>query len=52
MDPRKNEVRVVDAFETSRWRRMLKIEWTDRITNDEVFKRVKEGRLLLKVLKN
>jgi len=31
---------------------MLKIKWTDRITNDEVFQRAKEERLLLKNLKN
>jgi len=31
---------------------MLKIKWTDRITKDEVFQRAKEGRLLLKILKN
>jgi hypothetical protein len=28
---------------------MLKIKWTDRITNDEVFKRAKGERLLLKI---
>jgi hypothetical protein len=33
----KNKERVVNAFESWRWRRMLKIKWTDRITNDEVF---------------
>jgi hypothetical protein len=33
----KNEGRVLNAFETWCWRRMLKIKWTDRITNDEVF---------------
>jgi hypothetical protein len=27
---------------------MLKIKWTDRIMNDEVFQRAKEERLLLK----
>jgi len=31
---------------------MLKIKWTDRITNDEVFQRLKEERLLLKILQN
>jgi len=31
---------------------MLKIKWTDRITNDEVFQRAKEERILLKILKN
>ena len=35
MDRRKNEERVVNAFETWSWRRMLKIKWTDRITKDE-----------------
>jgi len=31
---------------------MLKIKWTDRITNGEVLQRVKEERLLLKIFKN
>jgi hypothetical protein len=30
---------------------MLKIKWTDRIMNVEVFQRTKEERLLLKILK-
>ena len=47
-----NGDRVVNAFETWCWRRMLKIKWTDRITNDEVFQRVKEERLVLKILQN
>jgi hypothetical protein len=29
---------------------MLKIKWTDRITNEEVFQRVKEKRIILKML--
>jgi len=44
--------RIVDAFETWCWRRMLKIKWTDRMTNDEVFQRAKEESLLLKIFKN
>ena len=31
---------------------MLKIKWTDRIKNDEVFQRAKEERLLFKIIKN
>jgi len=38
----KNEERVINAFETRCWRRMLKINWTDRVTNDEVFQRAKK----------
>jgi len=48
----KNEERVINAFETRCWRRMLKIKWTHRITNDEVFQRAKEESVLLKILKN
>jgi hypothetical protein len=29
---------------------MLKIKWTDRITNEKILQRVKEERLLLKIL--
>ena len=30
---------------------MLQIKWTDRITDEEVFQRAKEERLLLKISK-
>jgi len=49
MDLKKNEERIINAFETWCWRRMLKIKWRDRIMNDEVFQRVKEERLHLKI---
>jgi hypothetical protein len=42
----KNEQRVVDAFETCSCTGILKIQWTDRITNGEVFQSAKEERLL------
>jgi len=42
----KNEERIINAFETWSWRRMLKIKWTDRIMNDEVFQKAKDERLL------
>jgi hypothetical protein len=47
----KNEERVVNGIKTWSWRGMLKIKWTDRITNGEVFQRAKEERLLSKILK-
>jgi len=47
----KNEERVINAFETWCWRKMLKIKWTDRITNNKVFQRAKEEILLLKIKK-
>ena len=34
----KNEDRIINALEKWCWRRMLKIKWTDKITNGEVFK--------------
>jgi hypothetical protein len=36
--PQKNENRILNAFETWCYRGMLKIKWTDRITNEDVFK--------------
>ena len=48
----KNEERIINSFETWCCRRMLKIKWTDRITNDEAFQRAKEERLRLKIFKN
>jgi hypothetical protein len=47
----KNELRIVNAFETWCWRGMLKIKWTDRLTNDEVLQKAKKERLPLKIKK-
>ena len=46
-----NGERFVNTFETWCWRMMLKIKWTDRITNDEVFQRAEQEILLLKIKK-
>jgi hypothetical protein len=48
----KSEERVVNAFETWCWRRILEINRTDRLMNDEVFQRAKNRRLFLNILKN
>ena len=47
----RNEERAINTFEKWCWRRMLKIKWTERITND-VFQKVKKERLFSKILKN
>jgi hypothetical protein len=49
MDPANSEEGHINAFERWCWRRMLKIKWTDRILNCEVFQKAKEERLLLKL---
>ena len=45
----KNEEWAINGFVTWCWRRLLKIKWTDRVKNDEVFQKAKEGRLILKL---
>jgi hypothetical protein len=47
----KNEERVINEFETWCWRRMLKIKWTDSVTNYKVFSKGEKQRLLLKIKK-
>ena len=41
----------VEAFEMWCYRRMMKIKWIDRVSNEEVLRRVEEKRSLLKTLK-
>jgi len=38
---------MIEAFEMWIWRRIEKISWRDKITNDDVLKRVNEERSLL-----
>ena len=45
----KNEERAINASEIRCWRRMLKIKWTDRIMNGEVFQKVKGYYDILKL---
>jgi len=48
---RKAEEKNILAFEVWCYRRILKISWIDRISNEEVFRRVGEERSFLKALK-
>ena len=44
---RKKERNYLEAFEMWCWRRMEKISYMDRITNEEVLRRVQENRSLI-----
>ena len=39
--------RRLEAFEMWTWRRMEKISWLDKVTNEEVLRRVNEDRQIL-----
>jgi hypothetical protein len=48
---RKIDQKYLESFEMWCWRRMEKISWTDRVTNEEVLQRVKEERNILHTIK-
>jgi hypothetical protein len=43
--------KYLESFEMWYWRRMEKISWTDRVTNEEVLQRVKEERNIVHTIK-
>lgn len=47
----RNELNIIEAFEMWIYRRLLRIPWTAKITNEEVLKRVDEDRELLRTIK-
>jgi hypothetical protein len=49
---RKEEIRKLEAVEMWMWRRLEKISWTEKLTNEEVLKRVGEERQLVQLLRN
>ena len=44
---RKKDRKYLESFEMWCWRRMEKIKWTDRVSNEEVLRRVGEQRTLI-----
>jgi hypothetical protein len=49
---KKEDIRKLEALEMWLWRRMEKISWTDKITNEEVLERIGINRQLLSGLKH
>ena len=49
---RKEDIRKLEALEMWLWRRMEKISWKDKITNEEVLGRIGIGRQLMNILRN
>ena len=43
----KESRKKLEAMEMSIWRRMLKVSWTQRVTNEEIMRRVKTKRELI-----
>jgi len=40
-------VKKIEAFEMWIWRRMEKISWLDKVTNEEALRRINEDRQIL-----
>jgi len=47
----KAERRRIEAFETWCWSRTLKMPWTDRVRNEEVFQRMNERKVMWKTIR-
>ncbi|KAJ4441534.1 hypothetical protein ANN_11390 [Periplaneta americana] len=48
---RRSEEKRIEAFEMWIWRRMERVKWTERITNEAVLERVGEERMMLKLIR-
>ena len=44
--------KLLEAFEMWTWQRMLKISWTEKVTNVEVLVRANEARSILKTIES
>jgi len=44
---RRDDIKILEAFEMWIWRRMMKVSWMERKTNEEVLKSVEEKRALI-----
>ena len=44
---RKEDIKKIEAFEMWIWRKMERISWTEKITNEEILRRVGESRTMM-----
>jgi hypothetical protein len=49
---RKEDIRRLEAVEMWMWRRMERVSWMDKITNEEILNKVGEKRQLISVIRN
>ena len=49
---RKEDIRKLEAVEMWMWRRMERVSWMDKITNEEILNKVGEKRQLISVIRN
>jgi len=49
---KKQEIKRLEATEMWMWRRMEKISWTDKVTNEDVLKRVGEEKQIVSLVRN
>lgn len=47
---RKREKKYLESFEMWCWRRIEKVKWNERVTNDEVLRRVGERKIILNTI--
>jgi hypothetical protein len=48
LDTKKIEVDVLESFEICHWRRMKKVKWSEKVTNEQVPEREGEKRTLMR----
>ena len=48
---RRNEQKRLEAFQMWIWRRMERVKWTDKIKNAVVLEIVREGRIMLELIR-